>query len=96
MATQRSTLCVWQLKVKTDPDGQYVRLPEELIVQGGQLYGWCDPMTGNVILSPTQPRHDWAEFFALLEKGSAPDGFMSDRPLNKPMDPRGVFDDEWP
>jgi antitoxin VapB len=77
---------------------QAVRLPAEFRFEGDEVFVTRDEMTGDVILS-ARPRHtSWSEFIAwrdaLVIGPDDADAYMSDRPLNRPVSERSVFEDE--
>ena len=91
---QGAQVHILPLKIKVDTNRQYVELPENLMVQGDQVYAWRDPATGEVTLGISEPAKAWTDLFASVEADPAPDDFMSERPLNTQLNPKGVFDGE--
>ena len=74
---------------------QAVRLPAEFRFEGDEVFVRRDEATGDVILSKRGgAATTWDEFFASLPAADVPDDFMAERPMNVPIDPRGIFDDE--
>ncbi len=85
------------LTIETDGDTQIIRLPSDIHFDGDTVMLRQDQATGDVILSQRPKAKTWDELFAILDElGPMPDDFMADRPMNGPIDPRGVFDDEFP
>ena len=85
------------LTIETDGDTQIIRLPADIHFDGNTVMLRRDHATGDVILSQRPKASTWDELFAILDElGPMPDEFMADRPMNGPIDPSGVFDDELP
>ncbi len=82
-------------KLFVNGGSQAVRLPAEFRFDGSdEVYIRRDAVTGDVILSARRSRHAWRDFFALRDQVEVPADFMSDRPLNEPLQPREVFEDK--
>lgn len=73
---------------------QAVRLPAEFRFEGDQVYVTRDDTTGDVVISSRPGTKAWSEFFELLRSVDVPADFMAERPLNRPPQERGIFDDE--
>lgn len=73
---------------------QAVRLPSEFRFEGDEVYVTRDDATGDVVLSNRPGAKIWHEFFELLHTLDDTANYMSERPLNGPVQERGVFDDE--
>jgi antitoxin VapB len=73
---------------------QAVRLPAEFRFEGDEVYVTRDDGTGDVVLSTRPGAKTWAEFFELMGAVTAPDDFMTDRPMNVAPPARGAFDDD--
>lgn len=73
---------------------QAVRLPGEFRFEGSEVYVTRDDMTGDVVLSNRPSAKIWNKFFELLRMTKVPVDFMSNRPLNKPPQKAGIFDDK--
>ncbi|MFA7240172.1 MAG: AbrB/MazE/SpoVT family DNA-binding domain-containing protein [Sulfuricellaceae bacterium] len=72
---------------------QAVRLPADFRFDGDEVYITRDEMTGDVVLSTHPGAKVWKEFFDLLRTVDAPADFMAERPMNRPPQAHGVFDD---
>ena len=76
-----------------DGDSQAVRLPAEFRFDGAEeVYIRRDTATGDVILSASRAATAWSDFFALRDQARVPPDFMNERPLNKPLRARELFD----
>lgn len=86
------------LAIESDGDTQLIRLPADIHFDGDTVLLHRDEQTGDVILSQSPPRQakTWDEMFEMFDAADIPDDFMAERPMNRPIDPRGVFDDELP
>lgn len=73
---------------------QAVRLPAEFRFSGKEIYATRDETTGNVTLSKAPGTEIWDEIFARFHAANVPDDFMSERPMNQPLEPRDIFGDE--
>lgn len=77
---------------------QAVRLPAEFRFEGDEVYISRDDATGDVILSERPRRDTWRAFIAwrdALEISSdVADEYMAERPMNRPVSRRSVFEDE--
>jgi antitoxin VapB len=73
---------------------QAVRLPAEFRFPGNEIYATRDETTGTVTLSSTPGTEVWDEIFARFHAANAPDDFMSERPMNQPLESRDIFGDE--
>jgi antitoxin VapB len=60
-----------------------VRLPSEFRFEGKEVFIRRDPKTGDVILSRISK--SWDSFFALVDEGGIPNGFMADRGDRRPQ-----------
>ena len=76
---------------------QAVRLPAEFRFEGDEIYISRDDATGDVILSERPRRDTWRAFIAwrdALEISSdVADEYMAERPMNRPVSRRSVFED---
>lgn len=70
---------------------QAVRLPAEFRFSGKEIYATRDETTGNVTLSSQPGTEIWDEIFARFHAADAPDDFMSERPMNQPIQPHDIF-----
>jgi antitoxin VapB len=78
-------------KVFVNGGSQAVRLPAEFRFDGSEeVYVRRDAVTGDVILSTKPASNAWADFFALRDQVDVPSDFMSERPLNEPLEPRAL------
>lgn len=87
------------IAIESDGETQIIRLPADVQFDSKTIYLSRDDRTGDVILTqhPPRPARTWDELFAILDElGPMPDDFMANRPMNGPIDPHGVFDDELP
>jgi len=87
---------VRRVRVFRNGGSQAVRLPAEFRFEGETLYAVRDDATGEVVLSP-RPAAAWRELIELVhavrdEPGT--EGWMRERPLNRPPPEPGVFDEE--
>lgn len=73
---------------------QAVRLPSEFRFKGKEVYVTRDDRSGDVVVSKHPGARPWGEFFELVRSLALPKGYMSRRPMNAPLRPRGVFDGE--
>lgn len=83
-----------QVKLFTNGASQAVRLPAEFRFAGTEIYATRDDATGDVLLSSRPRIAAWEDFFREMEGVAVPEDFMAERPMNRPADPRGVFDDD--
>ncbi len=73
---------------------QTVRLPAEIRFDGlDEIYIRRDAVTGDVILSASRISTAWSDFFTLRDVAEVRIDFINDRPLNKPLKARKVFED---
>lgn len=72
---------------------QAVRLPADFRFEGDEVYISRDEATGDVVLSTHPGAKVWNEFFELVRAIDIPADFMAERPMNRPPQARGVFDD---
>lgn len=77
---------------------QAVRLPAEFRFEGDEVYITRDEATGDVTLSARPRRDTWRAFIVwrdsldiLPDDG---DAYLADRPMNRPVSGRSVFEDE--
>jgi antitoxin VapB len=88
-----------QVSVKTaklfmNGGSQAVRLPAEFRFNDvDEVSVRRDAVTGDLILSARRGRLAWKDFFALRDRAEAPADFMSERPLNRAMQPRPLESD---
>ena len=74
---------------------QAVRLPAEFRFDSSdEVYIRRDAVTGDVILSTRRTHNAWRDFFALRDQTDVPADFMNDRPLNEPLKPRALVEDQ--
>lgn len=73
---------------------QAVRLPAEFRFDGDEVFVRKDERTGDVILSRRSGWSTWKEYLEHRGRGTIPDEFMSDRPLNVPFKEKALFGDE--
>ena len=91
---------VQERKAKLFQNGgsQAVRLPADFRFEGEDVYVTRDEATGDVTLSARPRRDRWTEFIAYRDSLDLPDGdldiYMSERPMNRPVSRRSVFEDE--
>jgi antitoxin VapB len=82
-------------KLFVNGGSQAVRLPAEFRFSNtDEVYVRRDTVTGDIVLSTKRPSRSWAGFFALRDRVNPPDDALSERPLNTPLKPRVLFDDE--
>lgn len=72
---------------------QAVRLPADFRFDGDEVYITRDEATGDVVLSTHPGAKVWNEFFDLIHSIDVPADFMAERPMNRPPQTCGVFDD---
>jgi virulence-associated protein VagC len=85
--------------VRQDNGHQVVVLPEEIHLDGDEVYVSQDDATGTLTISPREPRPNvWSDFIAFRDSLDIPqddlDNYMSERPMNRPAEFRHVFEDE--
>lgn len=73
---------------------QAVRLPAEYRFEGEDVYITRDEVTGDVLLSSYPSVKAWDKLFELRHSVRDVDGFMLERPLNKPSQDRALFSDD--
>lgn len=77
---------------------QAVRLPAEFRFEGDEVYISRDDATGDVILSERPRRDTWRAFIAWRDalelSPDVADEYMAERPMNRPVSRRSVFEDE--
>jgi antitoxin VapB len=73
---------------------QAVRLPADYRFEGEDVYITRDEVTGDVLLSSYPSVKAWDKLFELSHSAADVDGFMLERPLNKPSEDKGLFSDE--
>ena len=79
---------------------QAVPLPAEFRFEGDQVFVTRDRVTGDITLSilPRKPEHYWRDLFASSSEAKNPlesdDDFMSERPMNVPIEDRDVYGDD--
>lgn len=79
-------------KLFANGGSQAVRLPAEFRFDGAdEVYIRRDMVTGDVVLSPRRASSGWDGFFALRDEDEVPADFMTERPLNGPLKPRGLL-----
>jgi antitoxin VapB len=80
-------------KLFVNGGSQAVRLPAEFrFDHADEVFIRRDTVTGDVILSSRRHGTAWREFFALRDKTAMPADFLSDRPLNDPLQPARLFE----
>jgi antitoxin VapB len=82
-----------QTRVFKSGNSWAVRLPAEFRFRSDVVYITRDDATGTVTISERPLSAAWNAFFHLREASDVPPDFMEDRPLNRPAEPGGVFDD---
>ncbi len=80
-------------KLFKNGSSQAVRLPAEFRFEGREVYVTRDEVTGDVVLSNSPGMKTWGDFFDSLPTFEDSPDFLADRPLNVPLQERGVFDD---
>jgi antitoxin VapB len=77
---------------------QAVRLPAEFRFEGDEVYITRNEATGDVVLSERPRRETWRAFIAWRDAldiaWEGVEGYMAERPMNRSIDPRGVFEGE--
>lgn len=77
---------------------QAVRLPTEFRFDGDEVYIIRDEASGDVILSARPRRDIWKDYIAFRDSLDIPqedlDRYMAERPMNRPIGRRSVFEDE--
>jgi antitoxin VapB len=80
-------------KLFVNGGSQAVRLPAEFrFDHADEVYIRRDAVTGDVILSARRMFTAWRDFFALRDKAAVPADFLSQRPLNDPLQPARLFE----
>ena len=81
-------------KLFVNGGSQAVRLPAEFRFDAAdEVYIRRDAATGDVVLSDKPVSTAWDAFFALRDNTELPDDFMSERPLNEPLNPRTFLEE---
>lgn len=77
---------------------QAVRLPAEFRFEGNEVSITRDEATGDVVQSERPRRQTWRAFIAWRDAldivPDESDEYLAERPMDRPIDPRGVFEDE--
>ena len=82
-------------KLFVNGGSQAVRLPSEFrFDRSDEVYIRRDAVTGDVILSVKRTSNAWRSFFSLRDQVEEVVDFMNDRPLNEPLKPRALFEDQ--
>jgi len=80
-------------KLFVNGGSQAVRLPADFRFDGAdEVYIRRDSITGDVILSTKPVGGAWADFFAIRDQVDVPEDFLSERPLNDQLKPRGLLE----
>ena len=73
---------------------QAVRLPAEFRFPGDRVYATQDEATGDVVLSTRPGAKHWDDFFARLRSIEVPQGFLTERPMNRIPKEQAIFGED--
>lgn len=82
-----------QTRVFKSGNSWAVRLPTGFRFNSDIVYITRDDSTGTVTISERPASAAWDAFFQLRDETVAPPDFLQERPLNRPEDGGGIFDD---
>lgn len=72
---------------------QAVQLPVDFRFEGNEVYATRDDVTGDIVLSSQPGDKTWRDFFELMHSIDVPPDFMTERPMNVPLQGCDLFTD---